>query len=83
MINGEECNEKIDWWACGALFYYCVTGKKLFDRVSRHLVVRDILGVDMGDRLSQCSNTVPADLRDLMRNMLVRDVDRRFNSVSI
>lgn len=62
------------------LFYYCVMGKKLFDRNSKHLLIREILNVDIGERLSRC---YPTDLRDLMRNMLIRDVDRRFNSVAI
>lgn len=82
VINKEECNEKIDWWSCGATFYYCVMGKKLFDRNSKHLVVREILTVDIGDRLSRCYK-VPGDLKDLMHNMLLRDVSRRFSSTDI
>lgn len=57
-------------------------GKKLFDRNSKHLVVREILHTDIGDRLSRCFK-VPIDLKDLMHNMLLRDVKRRFNSTSI
>jgi len=82
VINREECNEKIDWWSCGVLFYYCVVGKKLFDRKSKHLLVREILGVDI-DEILQRSYQIPADLRNLMSNMLIRDVDKRFSSEEI
>lgn len=82
VLNREECNEKIDWWSCGALFYYCVMGKKLFDRNSKHLVVREILNVDIPERLSRCYQA-PSELKDLMRNMLIRDADKRYNSVAI
>jgi hypothetical protein len=57
-------------------------GKKLFDRNSKHLVVRDILRVNIGERLSLC-DAIPEDLKDLIYNMMIRKVDLRFNSVQI
>ena len=82
MLNKEECNEKIDWWACGATFYYCVMGRNLFDRRHKHLIVKDILYANVRDKLSLCRDS-PPELKDLMQNMLLRDVDSRFGASAI
>jgi serine/threonine protein kinase len=84
VLNKEQCNEKIDWWSSGALYFYCIMGKRLFDGTNKSEIISDILHCDIWKRLNQCpEERMPNDLKHLINNMLSRDIGRRYNATQI
>lgn len=75
-------NEKVDWWSCGATFFYCITGRKLFDRKTKYWIAKEIQGVNIESMLD-ATYSLPTDLSKLIKGMLIRDVALRFGAHQI
>ena len=80
QLSGADVDERSDIYSLGLILYYCLTGEDLFaaDSVSavaaKHNIVRIADVIDEQPLL-------PLNLRDVLRSMLEKDVNRRARSV--
>jgi len=80
VLNGAEADARSDIWAFGVLLYEMLTGERPFKGQTLPEVLLAITANPILD-LAQVRPDLPADLVTLVQGMLVKDPDRRIQSV--
>lgn len=79
VIKGQDANAQSDLYALGALLYYLLSGKRLYEGVGADRLFHDIA---MGRfvPLNQVSSEVPTRMMHIVHGLLERDPARRYGS---
>merc|ERR1712146_39285 len=72
MILSSGHDETVDWWSFGVLIYEMLTGLTPFQASNRRETMQKILRNEY-----KFHGRIPDDARDLIRNLLIKDPEKR------
>jgi serine/threonine-protein kinase len=79
QAKGKAVDKRADIWAFGVVLYEMVTGRRLFDADDLSETLAAVLTRDLG--LTALSAEMPARLRTLLRDCLIRDPKQRLRDI--
>src|ERR1700730_4573009 len=80
QARGKEVDERTDIWAFGCLFYELLTGKRAFHGETNQDTVAAVL--EREPDLQALPAKTPAKVRELLRQCLRKEADRRLQSIA-
>jgi serine/threonine-protein kinase len=81
QINGEEVDHRADLFAFGCVLYGMVTGRQAFSGKNVHETLGKILSAEPA-AVAEIDDSLPAELQRIIRKVLAKDVDRRYQTAS-
>ncbi|MGA7306934.1 MAG: protein kinase [Rhodothermales bacterium] len=79
QIRGERVDQRSDLWSMGVVLYQILTGRRPFDGDYEQAIAYGILNNEPPD-IRSLRPDVPTQVSDVIRKLLSKDVDARFQS---